>query len=629
MATSLEKWWQTWAPYWEEIEDRHLGVFLTEQLLDDIESPVLVVGAGQGLVVEHLKNRGFVVDGIDLEKEMIHQAKKRRSLSLVRADAAALPFEDGTYQTVIIATGVVDYVFEKKVITQILREAFRVLRSRGALLVSFYKLSPKTEKIYKKIGVITPDGQYHLGRLFEILQKRKAKPISCVKPIAQWTGRGVVSTFLTWIKLGLTVPRELVKEDEKIDSILASAKKDHINEAQFFDAVPASVPYRNEPELSQLFDEVGIDYAQVVKSEDCTVIKCYKTSFHAMRFKETFKTDVESEQKNEDRFQNGIIQARCLSKQYRDAKGKAVSDLSLSVPQGAIYGILGPNGAGKTTTLLMLCGLMRPDSGEIVFAGGLRSRELRNHIGYVPQDLALYRKLTGRHNLSFFGRMYGVNGEYRKKRIHDLLTMVGLEDRADDLVMTYSSGMMRRLNLAIGLIHEPRILLLDEPTVGIDPQSRNCIFESVLALKRQGVTVLYTTHYMEEAGRLCDLVAIMDHGKIVIEGNPKELVESYGLYKIDVALGSYEKGFLKRLMKGDNILDVLKTDQGLSIVAKSDNGGLGLIDKIKELAQGHGVSISLKSIREPNLESLFLDITGRHLRDHAAGYQEPEGVPGD
>jgi ABC-2 type transport system ATP-binding protein len=620
MATNLEKWWQTWAPYWETIEDRHLGVFLTEKLLDDMASPVLVVGAGQGLIVEHLKKKGFVVDGIDLEKEMILRARERRSIALVRADASALPLESDYYRTVIIATGVVDYVFETTVIKKILGEAFRVLRLHGVLLVSFYKLSPKTEKIYKKIGVIAEDNQYHLGRLFEILQRRKTKPISCVKPIARWTKRGYLSTLLTWLKLGLTVPRELIEEDERIDRILASAKKNNISQAQFFGDAPASVPYRKETELKLLFDEVGVDYSQAVKSEDCTVVKCYKTSFHAMRFKEAFNKGAEGRHSKRKPSQNTIIKARNLSKQYPNSKGKAVNDLSLFIQEGTIYGILGPNGAGKTTTLSMLCGLTKPDSGEIEFAGGFGSRELRKQIGYVPQDLALYRKLTGRHNLSFFGRMYGVNGDYRKKRIHELLVMVGLEERADDLVMTYSTGMMRRLNLAIGLMHEPRILLLDEPTVGIDPQSRNCIFESVLTLKQQGVTMLYTTHYMEEASKLCDLVAIMDHGKIVIEGNPKELVEGYGLYKIDVALGSYEKDFLRGLMKSDNIFDVLKTDHGITIVAKSDNGGLAVVDKIKEMAQHHGVPMSLKSIREPNLESLFLDITGRNLRDHASGY---------
>jgi ABC-2 type transport system ATP-binding protein len=629
MTTSLEKWWQTWAPYWEEIEDRHLGVFLTEKLVDDMKSPVLVVGAGQGLIVDYLKKRGLVVDGIDLEREMIHQARKRRSIGLIQADASALPFENDYYQTVIIATGVVDYIFETTAIQKILREAFRVLRPHGVLLVSFYKLSPKTEKIYKKIGIVTPDNQYHLGRLFEILQKRKAKEISCVRPIAQWTKRGYLSTLLTWFKVGLTIPKELRKEDEKIDRILASAKKDNIDETRFFGDVPASIPYRKEAELRQLFDAVGIDYSEVVKSEDCTVVKCYKTNFHAMRIKDTFKSEAEGRHSKRTPFKSAMIKTRNLSKQYPGSKGKAVNDINLSIPEGTIYGILGPNGAGKTTTLSMLCGLMKPDVGEIEFAGGFGSRELRKHIGYVPQDLALYRKLTGRHNLSFFGRMYGVNGDYRKKRIHDLLAMVGLEERADDLVLTYSTGMMRRLNLAIGLMHEPRILLLDEPTVGIDPQSRNCIFESVLTLKQQGVTMLYTTHYMEEASKLCDLVAIMDHGKIVVEGNPKELVAHYGLYKIDLALGSYEKDFLKSVMKGDHILDVLKTDNGLTVVAKSDNGGLGVVDKIKQMAQSHGVSMALKSIREPNLESLFLDITGRGLRDHTSGYQEQKGIPGD
>jgi ABC-2 type transport system ATP-binding protein len=629
MATSLEKWWHTWAPYWEEIEDRHLGVFLTEKLLDDMAGPVLVVGAGQGLIVEYLKKKGLVVDGIDLEKEMIVQARNRRSIALIQADAAALPLESGTYQTVIIATGVVDYIYETAVIGTILREAFRVLRPHGALFVSFYQLRPKTEKIYRKIGVVTSDNSYHLGRLFEILQKRKSNPLSCVKPIAQWTNRGFLPTLLTWTKVGLTVPKELVKEDEKIDRIVALAKKDNIDKSQFFGDVPARIPYRKEAELESLFDAVGVDYCETVHSDDCAVVKCYKTSFHAMGFKEKFIEGVKGRLAERKPSDSIIIHADNLSKRYVGSKVKAVDDLSLSIAKGTIYGILGPNGAGKTTTLSMLCGLMKPDAGEIRFAGGFGARELRKHIGYVPQDLALYRKLTGRHNLSFFGRMYDIDGDTLKKKIHELLVMVGLEERADDLVMTYSTGMMRRLNLAIGLLHEPKILLLDEPTVGIDPQSRNCIFESVLKLKQKGVTMLYTTHYMEEASKLCDVVAIMDHGKIVVEGNPKELVDSYGLYRIDIAMALYEEGFLVGLMKADSILNVLKTDHGITIVAKSDNGGLDVIDNIKQMAHNHGVHMSLKSIKEPNLESLFLDITGRNLRDHSSWYQEQEGSLGD
>ncbi|MCP4199706.1 MAG: ATP-binding cassette domain-containing protein [Proteobacteria bacterium] len=625
MATSREKWWQTWAPYWQEIEDRHLGVFLTEKLLDDMESPVLVIGAGQGLIVDYLKKKGLVADGIDLEKEMIVQARNRRSIALIQADAAALPLDSGYYQTVIIATGVVDYMSEAAAIGTILREAFRVLRPHGVLLVSFYQLKPKTEKIYKKIGIITPDNNYHLGRLFEILQLRKASPLRCIKPIAQWTNRGFLPTLLTWTRVGLTVPRELVKEDEKIDRIVALAKKDNIDESQFFGDVPARIPYRKEAELAALFDEVGIDYCETVHSEDCTVVKCYKTSFHAMGFKETFKRSVNGRLSERKLSDSVIINTQNLTKRYAGSKVKAVDDLSLSIPEGTIYGILGPNGAGKTTTLSMLCGLMKPDAGEIRFAGGFGARELRKYMGYVPQDLALYPKLSGRHNLSFFGRMYDVDGDTLKKKIHELLVMVGLEERADDLVMTYSTGMMRRLNLAIGLLHEPKILLLDEPTVGIDPQSRNCIFESVLRLRQMGVTMLYTTHYMEEASKLCDVVAIMDHGKIVVEGNPKELVDSYGLYRIDIALASYEEGFLEGLMKDDGVLNVLKTDHGITIVAKSDNGGLDVIDNIKEMAKKHGVQMSLKNIREPNLESLFLDITGRNLRDHSSWYQEQEG----
>ena len=219
-----------------------------------------------------------------------------------------------------------------------------------------------------------------------------------------------------------------------------------------------------------------------------------------------------------------IIRTEGLCLRYRGSNADAVHDLAITIPKGTIHGILGPNGAGKTSTLSMLCGLLEPTSGTIEFSDDID----RQSIGIVPQDLALYTGLTGRENLQFFGRLYGITGDEAGKRIDSLLSMVGLEDRADDRVRRYSTGMKRRLNLAAGLVHSPTILLLDEPTVGIDPQSRNRILEAVIELGKNGTSILYTTHYMEEVSRLCDAIAIMDHGRVILEGEPAALEAEHG-----------------------------------------------------------------------------------------------------
>jgi ABC-2 type transport system ATP-binding protein len=206
----------------------------------------------------------------------------------------------------------------------------------------------------------------------------------------------------------------------------------------------------------------------------------------------------------------------------------AVDGVSLAIAPGEAYGLLGPNGAGKTTTISMLCGLLEPDAGEITVAGRSLSTDPRGAkaaIGYVPQDLALYPDLTARENLSFFGRLYGLRGPDLRARVDQVLEVVGLVDRGDDRVNTYSGGMKRRVNIAGGLLHRPRLVILDEPTVGVDPQSRNAILESVEVLSSAGLSVLYTTHYMEEAERLCDRIGVIDAGKLVAEGTRQELID--------------------------------------------------------------------------------------------------------
>ncbi|MBI5440205.1 MAG: ABC transporter ATP-binding protein [Deltaproteobacteria bacterium] len=224
------------------------------------------------------------------------------------------------------------------------------------------------------------------------------------------------------------------------------------------------------------------------------------------------------------------IEISGLRKRYSGSEAPAVDDLDLIVERGEFFGLLGPNGAGKSTTVSILCGLLRADRGSARVLGLDASREARriqSLLGLVPQDVALYAALSARENLLFFGRIYGLRGAMLRSRVDDCLALVGLEASADRLVGTYSGGMRRRANLAAGLLHEPTLLVLDEPTVGIDAQSRHAIFERLTDLNRsQGVTLLYATHYMEEAAQLCSRIAVLDQGRVMAQGRPRELVEA-------------------------------------------------------------------------------------------------------
>ena len=224
-----------------------------------------------------------------------------------------------------------------------------------------------------------------------------------------------------------------------------------------------------------------------------------------------------------------FLTASGLSKRFDGVQ--AVDDVSFSLRKQEIFGLLGPNGAGKTTTIRMLSTVLRPDEGDVLIGGRSVTREadaVRRLIGVCPQELALYPELSATDNLVFFGRMSGLGGKEAKERAHDLLDRVGLESRAKDAVAKFSGGMKRRVNIAIALMNSPALLFLDEPTVGIDPQSRNHIFDTVLSLRDSGMTVLYTTHYMEEADRLCDNIGVMDHGNIIAMGAPAELKAQIG-----------------------------------------------------------------------------------------------------
>jgi ABC-2 type transport system ATP-binding protein len=225
-----------------------------------------------------------------------------------------------------------------------------------------------------------------------------------------------------------------------------------------------------------------------------------------------------------------IISITDLSKTFRDASGPAVNGISLSIGAGEVFGLLGPNGAGKTTTISILCGLFPASSGTVIIAGKDVLKEntpIKQLVGVVPQDIALYPMLTARENLNFYGAMYGLKGKVLKDKIALWLNNFGLAEAADKKVSTYSGGMKRRVNLIAGILHDPQILFLDEPTVGVDVQSRNVIIEHLKALNKNGMTIIYTSHHMEEAEHFCTRVAIIDHGKIIAEGSPGELIDAY------------------------------------------------------------------------------------------------------
>jgi ABC-2 type transport system ATP-binding protein len=309
---------------------------------------------------------------------------------------------------------------------------------------------------------------------------------------------------------------------------------------------------------------------------------------------------------------DAAVRAERLTKRFRASRRNAVDGIDLSVARGTIHGILGPNGAGKSTTIRMLLGLLPPDGGRIAFDLGAEG-DVRTRVGYVPQDLALYPKLTARENLVFFGGLYRLDRETLAARIDAALALMGLAERADDAVGAYSTGMMRRLNLAAGLLHDPVLLLLDEPTVGIDPQSRHRIYKVIEELRRKGVTILLTTHYMEEAGRLCDRLSIMDRGRIILEGPPDLLLARYGSCRIELAVAEAAGGFEDRAACAVGAESAQLVDGILVLRIRGARSAAESVAAVIALAASEGARAELKSVREPDLESLFLEATGSEL----------------
>jgi ABC-2 type transport system ATP-binding protein len=303
-----------------------------------------------------------------------------------------------------------------------------------------------------------------------------------------------------------------------------------------------------------------------------------------------------------------LLEVSHLSKTF--GKQQALKDVSFSVKPGSPFGLLGPNGAGKSTTMKILTGIIKADSGSANLLGKsvLTDKDVvAKNVGYVPQEITLYEEFTGYENLRFFGEMYGVKGRLLKSRIEKVLEDTGLMDRAHDKVKTYSGGMKRRINIGCALLHQPKLLILDEPTVGIDPQSRNRIFEMIRALNEQGVTIIYSTHYMEEVETLCDEVAIMDHGEVMAQGPLGELLEQHGrkaIYLEALELDDYLP--LPLITKGYRegagwILETEKPQQLMQLL-------------LKEANERHW-DIKQLEIERPSLETVFLALTGTALRD--------------
>lgn len=308
-----------------------------------------------------------------------------------------------------------------------------------------------------------------------------------------------------------------------------------------------------------------------------------------------------------------LVEVKNLSKTYGDVQ--AVDGVSFDIQQGEIFGLLGPNGAGKTTTINVLCTYTEPTAGEAVVAGHSVAAEpeaVKRAVGVVPQDIALYPDLNAAENLRFFGRMYDVPKARLEQGIAELLELVGLTEHARKRVEHYSGGMRRRLNLAVGLLGEPRFLMLDEPTVGVDPQSRNAIFENIQALNRQGLTVLYTTHYMEEAELLCHRVAIMDEGRVIALDTPQNLINTLGTGLIHIGVKEVGEGMLARLRALPQVKTVTYRDNTLAF--ETVDAQRALLEIIGLFNEADTPMTSLE-ILEPNLESVFIQLTGKQLRD--------------
>jgi len=309
-----------------------------------------------------------------------------------------------------------------------------------------------------------------------------------------------------------------------------------------------------------------------------------------------------------------MLDARHLTRRF--GTRVAVDDVSFHVAYGETYGLLGPNGAGKTTSIRLVCGLLSAHGGEVTVAGmpvSTTEPKSKAQIGYVPQDVSLYPDLTARENLTFFGRLYRLSGSALRQRVDEVLELIDLSDRGNDRVESFSGGMKRRLNIGASLLHRPSLLVLDEPTVGVDPQSRHAILESIRTLGSAGLAVVYTTHYMEEAEKLCDRIGIIDHGHLIAEGTSRDLVSQVGKKdRITMSANGSLAAFAEacRSMPGIERVDIADS----SVQLLTEDGRLRLA-QVLEAASRTGTSVKSVEVDEPDLEAVFLHLTGTALRE--------------
>lgn len=309
-----------------------------------------------------------------------------------------------------------------------------------------------------------------------------------------------------------------------------------------------------------------------------------------------------------------LTEVKNLSKKYNEHL--AVDNISFDVKEGEIFGLLGPNGAGKSTTISMLACLLEPTSGDAFIDGKSIKKDpmgVKKVIGLIPQEIALYPTLSAKENLYFWGKMYGLSGSLIKKRVKEILDIVGLTDRAKDRINTYSGGMKRRINIAAGLIHRPKVIMLDEPTVGIDPQTRINILETVTNLNKLGMTIIYTSHYMEEVEMLCNRIAIMDEGRIIAMGTKNELrllVGGKDTIRMDVK--NIHPKIAESLEMIDDVDKIKIKENQIEILSDYGRRVLSsVISKLNEL----DVKINSVKVQEPDLESVFIHLTGKSLRE--------------
>ncbi|KAB3530340.1 ABC transporter ATP-binding protein [Alkaliphilus serpentinus] len=309
-----------------------------------------------------------------------------------------------------------------------------------------------------------------------------------------------------------------------------------------------------------------------------------------------------------------VVNIKNLVKRYNELL--AVDNVSLSIKEGEIFGLLGPNGAGKTTLINTILGLTRFDEGSIeIFEKDFKKHEydIKKEIGIVPQDLAIFEDLTAYENVDYFGRLYGLKGNLLKERIEEALNFTGLQERKKDFPKKFSGGMKRRLNIACAIMHHPKLIIMDEPTVGIDPQSRKMILESVKKLNKMGSTVIYTSHYMEEVEEICSNITIIDHGRIIAKGTKEELKAMIAFEeRVTIQLSAISFNLVDDIKKIDGVKECLLQENELLVVSVR---GAGNLSRIIDEVGGKGIEIKGLNIEKPTLEGIFLILTGRSLRD--------------